>query len=106
MRRRVGAHLKERLHGLAERHLLIGDVRGRGLFLGVELVRDRATLEPAAVEASYIVNRLRELGILCGTDGPHHNVLKIRPPLCFTIADADLFVAVLDAVLDEGPARA
>ena len=103
--RTVGAHLKDRLHGLAERHALIGDVRGRGLFLGVELVRDRVTLEPADQEATYIVNRLRDLGVLCGTDGPHHNVLKIRPPLCFAIEDADLFVAVLDQVLGEGPAR-
>ncbi len=103
--REVGAHLKEGLVELASRTPLIGDVRGRGLFLGVELVRDRETLEPAGAEAEYLVNRMRELGILCGTDGPHHNVLKIRPPLCFSTTDADLLVAVLDQVLGESPLR-
>jgi 4-aminobutyrate aminotransferase-like enzyme len=81
-------------------HELIGDVRGSGLFLGVELVRDRATLEPAAAEASRVVNRLRERGILTGTDGPHHNVIKLRPPLCFTKEDADRFVEELRKSLE------
>jgi 4-aminobutyrate aminotransferase-like enzyme len=102
---RVGGHLLEGLRGLMDRHPLVGDVRGAGLFLGVELVRDRTTLEPAPDEAAYVVNRLRELGILTGTDGPHHNVLKLRPPLVFTAADADLVVAVLDEVLREDPAQ-
>jgi len=62
-------------------------------------VRDRVTLEPASTEASRIVNRLRELGILTGTDGPHHNVIKLRPPLCFTREDADRFVEVLGEVV-------
>ena len=93
----VGDHL---LRGLREiGHHLIGDVRGAGLFLGVELVRDRATLEPAAAEASRVVNRMRERGILAGTDGPLHNVIKLRPPLCFTKADADRVVDVLADVL-------
>ncbi|HTB15782.1 MAG TPA: aminotransferase class III-fold pyridoxal phosphate-dependent enzyme [Bryobacteraceae bacterium] len=78
---------------------LIGDVRGSGLFLGVELVRDRVTLEPASAEASRIANRLRERGILAGTDGPYHNVIKLRPPLCFTREDADRFVSVLEEVM-------
>ena len=81
--RRVGRHLARGLRRLQERHPLIGDVRGSGLFLGVELVRDRETLEPAAEEAAYVVERLRERGVLTGTDGPHHNVLKLRPPLVF-----------------------
>ncbi|OGD20635.1 MAG: hypothetical protein A2W03_02405, partial [Candidatus Aminicenantes bacterium RBG_16_63_16] len=102
---RVGSYLIAGLERLAERHLLIGDVRGSGLFLGVELVRDRRTLEPAEAEASYVVERLRELGILTGTDGPLRNVIKIRPPLCFTEADADNFVAALDEVLSEDPVR-
>jgi 4-aminobutyrate aminotransferase-like enzyme len=92
--RDVGTRLLAGLRGL--RHPIIGDVRGAGLFLGVELVRDRMTLEPADVEASSIVNHLRERGILTGVDGPHHNVIKIRPPLVFTKEDADLFVAALD----------
>jgi len=81
----------------------VGDVRGSGLFLGVELVRDRETLEPAGAEASYIANRIRELGILLGTDGPHHNVVKIRPPMPFSDQDADLLVGALDRILAELP---
>jgi len=104
--RRVGDHLMAGLKRLAGRHPIIGDVRGSGLFLGVELVRDRRTLEPAAAEASYVVDRLRELGVLSGTDGPLHNVIKIRPPLCFSEADAALNVKTLDTVLAEDPVRA
>ena len=99
--RRVGDHLLGALRDLQPRRPLIGDVRGSGLFLGVELVRDRATLEPATEEAGYVVERLRELGVLCGTDGPFANVLKIRPPLIFSAGDADLFVRRLDEVLGE-----
>ena len=103
--RRVGAHFIAGLKRLAERHSIVGDVRGSGLFLGIELVRDRGTLEPAGAEAGYVVDRLRDRGILAGTDGPFHNVIKVRPPLCFSEADADLFVSTLDAVLAEDPVR-
>ncbi|GIV60060.1 MAG: hypothetical protein KatS3mg043_1149 [Rhodothermaceae bacterium] len=99
--RRVGAYLTDRLRGLMDRHPLIGDVRGRGLFLGVELVRDRATLEPAAAEAAEVVERAKERGVLLSTDGPLHNVLKIKPPLVFSEADADRLAGTLDAVLAE-----
>jgi 4-aminobutyrate aminotransferase-like enzyme/Ser/Thr protein kinase RdoA (MazF antagonist) len=99
--RQVGAHLLAGLRSLQTRYAIVGDVRGSGLFIGVELVRERATLEPASVEASFVVNRLREEGILIGTDGPHHNVLKIRPPMPFGIADAGRLVDVLDRVLGE-----
>ena len=85
-----------RLRPLVDRHAIVGDVRGSGLFLGVELVRDRQTLEPAAAEASYVANRMRERGILLGTDGPHHNVLKIRPPMPFALADADILADELE----------
>jgi 4-aminobutyrate aminotransferase-like enzyme len=98
---RVGRRLIDGLLRLQDRHPVVGDVRGRGLFLGVELVRDRASLEPAAEEADYVVNRLRERGVLTGTDGPHHSVLKIRPPLVLSEEDADLFVETLDEVLAE-----
>ena len=97
--RKVGAHLLARLRVLATRHELIGDVRGSGLFLGVELVGNRATLEPAAHAAAEVVNRMREAGVLIGTDGPYHNVLKIRPPLPFGIEDADVLVECLDQAL-------
>ena len=103
---RVGDHFIEKLTRLAERHPIIGDVRGSGLFLGLDLVRDRQTLEPAGPEAGYVVDRLRDSGILAGTDGPWHNVIKIRPPLCFSEADADLFVTALDGILSEDPVLA
>jgi 4-aminobutyrate aminotransferase-like enzyme/Ser/Thr protein kinase RdoA (MazF antagonist)/murein DD-endopeptidase MepM/ murein hydrolase activator NlpD len=102
---RVGGFLLDGLRRLQEKHALIGDARGAGLFLGIELVRDRTTQEPAAEEADYVVNRLRERGVLTGTDGYHHNVLKIRPPLVFTEADAELFLETLDEVLAEDGAR-
>jgi 4-aminobutyrate aminotransferase-like enzyme/Ser/Thr protein kinase RdoA (MazF antagonist) len=98
---RVGERLGAGLRELAQRHPLAGDVRGSGFFWGVALVADRATRAPAAEEASYVVNRLREEGILIGTDGPLHNVLKIRPPMPFTFADADRLVEMLDRVLRE-----
>ncbi len=97
----VGNHWLNELRALMTRYPLIGDVRGSGLFLGIELVRDRVTLEPAGAEASYVVNRLREHGILAGTDGPYHNVIKLRPPLVFTEAEADFFVEVLGRILKE-----
>jgi 4-aminobutyrate aminotransferase-like enzyme/Ser/Thr protein kinase RdoA (MazF antagonist) len=93
----VGNHLLNALRAID--HEIIGDLRGSGLFLGIELVRDRATLETASTEASRVVNAMRELGILVGTDGPHHNVIKLRPPLCFTKEDADRLVGVLKEVI-------
>ena len=97
----VGDYLKRELRLLRDRHGLIGDVRGLGLFLGIELVRDRDTLEPAGGEASQIVERMKERGILLSTDGPFHNVIKIKPPLVFSIKDADFLVASLDSVLGD-----
>jgi 4-aminobutyrate aminotransferase-like enzyme len=102
---RVGTYLMNGLKALQLRHALIGDVRGSGLFLGLDLVLDRTTREPAPLQASYVVNRLCDCGILTGTDGPHHNVIKLRPPLVFTEADADLFVQTLDAILQEDAAQ-
>jgi 4-aminobutyrate aminotransferase-like enzyme len=99
--RRVGESLLSDLYGIARRFPLIGDVRGSGLFLGVELVRDRSTLEPATDEASFVVNRMRERGVLIGTDGPHHNVLKIRPPMPFGFEDARMLIEAMDASLAE-----
>ncbi len=103
--RGVGRYLLARLKALQERHALIGDVRGLGLFLGLDLVLDRETRVPAPRQASYVVNRLRERGILTGTDGPHHNVIKLRPPLIFSEADAGLFVSTLDEILKEDAAQ-
>ncbi|HYT21902.1 MAG TPA: aminotransferase class III-fold pyridoxal phosphate-dependent enzyme, partial [Candidatus Polarisedimenticolia bacterium] len=102
---RLGAHLIEGLKSLQVRHALIGDIRGSGLFLGIDFVLDRETREPAPLQASYVINRLRDCGILTGTDGPHHNVIKLRPPLVFSAADAELFVKSLDAILHEDAAQ-
>jgi 4-aminobutyrate aminotransferase-like enzyme/Ser/Thr protein kinase RdoA (MazF antagonist) len=102
---RVGEYFIRKLKKLQNRYELIGDVRGSGLFLGVDFVRDRATREPASEQAAYIANRLRDCGILTGTDGPHHNVIKLRPPLMFSEANADLFAATLDSILEEDAAQ-
>ena len=102
---RVGKYWMAELQKLQECHRVIGDVRGSGLFLGIDLVRDRETREPATEQADYVVNRLRDCGILVGTDGPHHNVLKLRPPLIFSEADAGLFVATLESILQEDAAQ-
>ncbi len=100
---RVGKHLLSKLKQLTEKHPIIGDVRGSGLFIGIELVRNRETLEPAAEEADYVINRLQEHGILLSTDGPLHNVLKFKPPILFSMENADLLLATLDQVLAEDP---
>ena len=92
----VGERLLGGLRELQQRHESIADVRGSGLFVGVELVRDN---KPATVEAARVVNQMRERGILFGTDGPHHNVLKIRPPMPFADSDADLFLTTLNETL-------
>jgi len=96
---KVGERLFKGLRDLQQHHEIVGDVRGSGLFLGVELVRGSRV--PATQEAARIVNQLRERGILLGTDGPDHNVLKIRPPMPFSEADADLLLTTLDAILSE-----
>jgi 4-aminobutyrate aminotransferase-like enzyme len=92
----TGEHLLRRLRDLTDRHSILGDVRGSGLYLGVELVRNRGTREPASEETSWIVNRLRDHGILVGIDGVHENVIKIRPPMPFTAEDGNLLADTLD----------
>jgi 4-aminobutyrate aminotransferase-like enzyme/Ser/Thr protein kinase RdoA (MazF antagonist) len=101
----VGERMGAGLRALGDRYEIVGDVRGSGLFWGVELVRDRESLEPAGAEASFVANRMRERGILLGTDGPHHNVVKIRPPMPFTAADGDLLVDELEAAFRQLPPR-
>ncbi|HEU0181838.1 MAG TPA: aminotransferase class III-fold pyridoxal phosphate-dependent enzyme, partial [Agromyces mariniharenae] len=98
----VGAHLKGRLQELATRHPLIGAVHGLGLYLGVEFVRGRETLEPATEETRAICDRLLALGIVMQPTGDHQNVLKTKPPLCIDRTSADFFVDTLDRVLAEG----
>jgi alanine-glyoxylate transaminase/(R)-3-amino-2-methylpropionate-pyruvate transaminase len=93
---KVGSHLIARLEKLKEKHELIGDVRGHGLMIGVELVKDRATKEPAKSECLQILERSREMGLLIGKGGLYGQTLRIKPPLCLTLADADFLVEVLD----------
>ncbi len=99
----VGNHLLDGLRPLTREFEVVGDVRGSGLFLGVELVRDRDTLEPAADEATFVVNRMQARGILAGTDGPYHNVIKLRGPMPLTLDDADRIVQTMHQALRELP---
>jgi 4-aminobutyrate aminotransferase-like enzyme len=99
---RVGGHLKARLEELAGRHELIGAVHGSGLYLGVEFVRDRGTLEPATEETMAICDRMLELGVIIQPTSDRMCVLKIKPPLCLDVAGADYFADTLDRVLTEG----
>jgi len=103
--RLVGQHLLAGLGELKERHPLIGDVRGLGLYIGVELVEDRGRRNPASARASQVKERLREHRILLSTDGAEDNVLKIKPPLVFTREDADRLISTLDRVLGEDGVR-
>ena len=97
----MGTRLLDGLRTLQDSMAIVGDVRGRGLFIGVELVTDRDSKVPATALAGYVSNRLRDHRILIGTDGPDDNVLKIRPPLTIGAADCDLLLAVLGDVLAE-----
>ncbi|HYX79411.1 MAG TPA: aminotransferase class III-fold pyridoxal phosphate-dependent enzyme, partial [Actinomycetota bacterium] len=97
----IGAQLRDALMGLMERHETIGDVRAMGLLIGVDLVRDRSTREPAAGEASIVLNRMRDRGVLIGSTARSGNVLKIRPPLVIRAEEAALLVERLDPVLTE-----
>jgi alanine-glyoxylate transaminase/(R)-3-amino-2-methylpropionate-pyruvate transaminase len=97
----VGGHMKGRLLELQEKHQLIGDVRGMGLMLGVELVRNRKSKEPANTEAATIMERMKEHGVLIGKGGLFGNTLRIKPPMCLTKDDADYLVDALDLTLSE-----
>ncbi len=96
---RVGGHLKQRLLELQEKQPLIGEVRGMGLMLGVELVRDRVTKEPASTEAADMLELTKERGLLIGKGGLYGNVLRIKPPMCITKDDADFMVDCLSESL-------
>jgi alanine-glyoxylate transaminase/(R)-3-amino-2-methylpropionate-pyruvate transaminase len=96
---RVGGHLKERLREVQDRRPLIGEVRGMGLMLGVELVRDRDTRQPADTEAAAVLELCKERGLLLGKGGLFGNTLRIKPPMCLTKDDADFLADCLDEVL-------
>jgi 4-aminobutyrate aminotransferase-like enzyme len=95
----TGNHLRAGFRKLAEKHDLIGDVRGSGLANGLELVLDRTTKAPATDIATRVINELRQRGVLMGSNGINYNVLKIRPPMVFGIAEADQVIAAIDDVL-------
>ncbi|MDX2246069.1 MAG: aminotransferase class III-fold pyridoxal phosphate-dependent enzyme [Bacteroidia bacterium] len=97
----VGKNLYDGLLELQSRHPVIGDVRGIGFFQGFELVKDRDLLTPAAEQAGHLANRMRRMGILMSTDGPYHNVLKIKPPMCFSRENVVFLCETLDRVLKE-----
>jgi 4-aminobutyrate aminotransferase-like enzyme/Ser/Thr protein kinase RdoA (MazF antagonist) len=97
----VGTHLMEGLKQLMKTHSLISDVRGHGLFIGAEMVKDRITMEPAIPEIDQVIESLYKQGYLLSTDGPLHNVLKIKPPMPFNKQNADELIRCLDTALNE-----
>ncbi len=97
----VGTHLKAALLALQEKHAIIGEVRGLGLMLGVELVRDRGSKEPASTETADVLEAMKHRGVLIGKGGLYGNTLRIKPPMCITRDDADYLVESLDQVLAE-----
>ena len=98
---KVGNKLKSLLNELKSVHDIIGDVRGKGLFLGIEIIKDLATLEPYQKMTHKIVNEMRNKGILLSSDGPDHNVIKIKPPMVFNGANALFLVETLDKILSK-----
>ncbi|GMP86076.1 hypothetical protein CsSME_00039000 [Camellia sinensis var. sinensis] len=97
----VGSYLKERLTALKDKHEIIGDVRGRGLMLGVELVTDHQLKTPAKVETMHVMEQMKDMGVLVGKGGFYGNVFRITPPLCFTKNDADFLVDVMDYTMSK-----
>ncbi len=98
---RVGNYLLERLKDLMQKHDVIGDVRGKGLMIGVELVRDRTAKTPAKEACARVFERAKELGLLLGKGGLYGNVIRIKPPMCFGKADVDFLTEVFDIALGE-----
>jgi 4-aminobutyrate aminotransferase-like enzyme len=96
---RTGRHFIAGLQSLATRHARIGDIRGKGLFIAVELVEDRQTRQPASAAAAAVVESLREQGVLTALIGRDRNTLKFRPPLVFQVEHADIALAALDSAL-------
>jgi 4-aminobutyrate aminotransferase-like enzyme len=91
--------LKSALKQLSKKFTIIGDVRGQGLFLGIELVDQH--VHPLAEKTEYLINRRREFGILMSSDGTDHKIIKIKPPLTFTIENAREVIFYLQKVLAE-----
>jgi alanine-glyoxylate transaminase/(R)-3-amino-2-methylpropionate-pyruvate transaminase len=99
--RTIGGYLKDKLLALQDKHFLIGEVRGMGLMLGVELVKDRQTKEAATAETADVVEKAKDRGLLVGKGGLYGNVIRVKPPMCITKADCDFLVDCLDACMSE-----
>lgn len=99
--RGVGEHLTTGLHSLAEKHTCIGEIRGSGLFVAVDLITDSNRRQPATRLAALVVNGLKDGGVLTGAIGPHANILKLRPPMVFSRENADYMLEIFDRVLSE-----
>ena len=105
---KLGNHILAGLEKLKAKHKLIGDVRGKGLMLGIELVKDRTTKEPAKAECAQVLELCREMGLLLGKGGLHGSVIRFAPPMSISQADADFMLEVFDAAFSElaGPTPA
>ncbi len=101
--RMVGSVLKTRIREAVGGHPRVGHVRGEGLYIGIDLVRDKATREPNGALATRVANGMKDRGVLISTDGPHGNVLKIKPPIVFSMDDVEVLVAALQETLAERP---
>ncbi|CAL4157192.1 unnamed protein product, partial [Meganyctiphanes norvegica] len=99
--KKVGAYILGEFARLKKNHKLIGDIRGQGMFLGLDLVKNRETREPATAEAAYINKRLKENFVLLSADGPYRNVLKFKSPMVFTIENAKELIKKLDEVMTD-----
>ena len=98
---KIGAHILAGLEALKAKHEIIGDVRGKGLMLGIELVKDRATKEPAKAECIQVLELARDMGLLLGKGGLHGSVIRFAPPMCITRADADFMLEVFAAAFSQ-----
>ena len=98
---KVGGYLKNRLLELQEKHQLIGEVRGLGLMIGIELVTDRKTRQPASAQVAEIMEKTKERGLLIGKGGLWGQTIRIKPPMCINKDDADFIVDCLDEVMSE-----
>ena len=98
---KIGGQISEGLHRLKEKHNIIGDARGKGLMLGIELVKDRATKEPAKAECAEVVEKCKEMGLLLGKGGLQGQTIRFSPPMCVNKADADFLLEVLDRAFSE-----
>ena len=100
----MGRYILAGLEKLKQKHAIIGDVRGKGLMLGIELVKDRATKEPAKEACAAVLEKARDLGLLLGKGGLWGQTIRFSPPMCITKADADFLLEVLDAAFDAAAA--